>query len=145
MPVGCLLDKNTPPGDYEIQAALRGALPYWQELIQFIYDTYDLSTEISFGGKNYGWNLWYRKGGKTLASLYPQNGYLVAQVVLGKDQVERAMTLSLGDRVGRLVRETPQLHDGKWLFIPVESEIDVNDVKQLLLIKRKPAKPKKTT
>jgi len=39
--------------------------------------------EFSFGGKNYGWNIWYRKSGKSLVSLYPQEKSIVAQVVLG--------------------------------------------------------------
>jgi hypothetical protein len=61
---------------------------------------------------------------------------------LGRDQVEQAMNLDLGKVVDRMVRETPQLHDGKWLFIPVESLAEVNGVENLLLIKRRPVKKK---
>jgi hypothetical protein len=63
-------------------------------------------------------------------------------VVLGKDEAERALGLDLGERVGKVLRETPPLHDGRWLFIPVVSEEDVRDVQQLLLVKRRPSKPK---
>ena len=64
----------------------------------------------------------------------------VAQVVLGRDQVEKALALELGDKVGRLLRETPQFHDGRWLFISVSDQVDLLDVKKLLLLKRKPIK-----
>ena len=43
----------------------------------------------------------------------------VAQIVLGSAQVEQALPLELGEAVGTLLRETPQFHDGRWLFIPV--------------------------
>ncbi|MBA4375940.1 MAG: hypothetical protein C0401_07185 [Anaerolinea sp.] len=66
----------------------------------------------------------------------------MAQVVLGKEQVEKALCLRLGAKVGNMVRETPQLHDGKWLFIPVTTEVDVQDIEQLLLTKKRPVKPK---
>jgi len=51
---------------------------------------YPLDGELSYGGKSYGWNLWFRRSGKTLLSLFPQDGFCVAQVVLGKEQIERA-------------------------------------------------------
>lgn len=95
-------------------------------------------------GKNYGWNVWYRKSGKTLASLYPQERGFVVQIVLGKDQVEKALQLSLGENVGNVLRTTPQLHDGRWLFMHVGSETDVADIEQLLQVKRRPRKLAKT-
>ena len=39
---------------------------------------------------------------------------------LGKTEVEKAMALPLGEKVGRLLRGTPQLHSGQWLFIPFQ-------------------------
>ena len=140
MSVGCFLDKSQAPSSGELQAALGPAFPQWGRLTQFIEVTYAISPELSFGGKNYGWNLWYRKGGKSLVSLFPQRDHFIAQVVLGKKQVEKALALPLGEKVGSLVRETPQLHDGKWLWIAVTCEADAADVEQLLLVKRRPVK-----
>jgi hypothetical protein len=140
MSIGCFLDKNHPPSPDELKDALGETFLLWERLLQFIEDTYQLRVEFSYGGKNYGWNLWYRPGGKPLVSLYPQENGIVAQVVLGKDQVEKALALDLGEKVGKMVRETPQLHDGKWLFIPVATETDVRDVEQLLLVKKRPVK-----
>ena len=143
MPIGCFLEKLSIPTAEEIRATLGMAYPLWQRLIGFNETSYQLPPPaLSFGGKNYGWNLWYRAGGKTLISIYPQQGYLVAQVVLGREQVEKALALSLGEKVGRMLRETPQLHDGKWLFIPVNTAEDAAGVEQLLLVKRKPTRKK---
>ena len=140
MSIGCFVDKSRAPSPEEMRAALGPAFPYWERLMEFIAATYAIPPNLSFGGKNYGWNLRYRKGGKSLLSLYPQQNGFFAQVVLGKEQVEKALTLSLGEKVGTLVRDTPQLHDGKWLWIPVTCEADAADVEQLLLVKRRPVK-----
>ena len=140
MAVGFFLDKDHEPSADEVLVALGASGPLWERLVRFIADTYQMPGEWSYGGKKYGWNLWYRKGGKSLTSLFPQEGYLVAQVVLGREEGERALALSLGNHVGQMLRDAPLLHDGRWLFIPVTSETDTADVEQLLLVKRRPAR-----
>lgn len=140
MAIGCFTDKTSRPSPDEIKTALGSKYPLWESLLRFIDDSYQMAGELSFGGSKYGWNLWFRKSGKSLVTLYPQVEGFVAQVVLGKEQVEKALGLSLGEKVGRMVRETPQLHDGKWLFIPVTTERDVEDIEQLLMVKKRPGK-----
>lgn len=142
MAIGCFLDKERPPTDAEVKSALGVKFPLWQRIVQFLYDNYEMAADFSYGGKEYGWNLWYRKSGKSLVSLYPQTGGFVAQVVLGKDQTEQALTMKFCRNVDKLVRETPQLHDGKWLFIPIKSLAEAKDVERLLLLKRKPIRKK---
>jgi hypothetical protein len=140
MSTGCFVDKQHQPGAEEIRAALGPALPAWEELVGFMRESYQMEVEPSFGGKNYGWNLWYRKSGKSLVSLFPQQGHLVAQVVLGREQVERALTLELGTYVHRAIEETPQFHDGRWLFIKIIDVEDARDVAKLIQLKRRPQK-----
>lgn len=140
MAISFFLDKEHQPSPDELPAAMGPATPLWERLVRFIADTYQMPGEWNYGGKKYGWNLWYRQGGKSLTSLYPQQGHLVAQVVLGREEGERALALPLGEHVGGMLRDAPLLHDGRWLFIPVTTEIDAADVEQLLLIKRRPAK-----
>lgn len=142
MAIGCFLDEEHRPTEKEVESALGAKFPLWERLVQFLYDKYEMTAEFSYGGRNYGWNLWYRKSGKSLVSLYPQRSGFVAQVVLGKDQTREALTMKFCKSVDKLVRETPQLHDGKWLFIPVKSVAEVNSVEKLLLLKRRPIRIK---
>jgi hypothetical protein len=139
MSVGIFTDKEREPNPTEIRAKLGIAYPLWEELVGFIEETYGLPGELSFGGKKYGWYLWYRKGGKSLASIYPQEGSLTIQIVLGRQEVEKVSQLEMGNHVRAIFENTPQLHDGRWLFIGVQSERDVQDIEQILLAKRKPA------
>jgi hypothetical protein len=138
VPVGLFLDKEYQPTEIAVLEALGVKRPLWEELTRFIADNYPSPGEWNFGGKTYGWNLWYRKSGKTLVTLYPQDRYFVAQIVLGKKQVEQALMLKLGKNAATDLTETPQLHDGRWLFIKVKTEKDVKDIQQLLQIKRRP-------
>jgi hypothetical protein len=143
MTVGSLLDKAEQPTPQDIQQTLGAAWSLWQNLTRFLAETYpEIPPVLSFGGKKYGWNLWYRKSGKSLLSLFPNEGYFVAQVVLGNAQVGQALQLELGEAVGTLLRETPQFHDGRWLFIPVRTDQDAADVQQLLPVKRRPKRTK---
>ena len=138
MTIGLFADKERQPKTQEVFDALGAKQALWEGLTQFIAGNYPIPGEWNFGGKNYGWNLWYRKSGKTLVTLYPQKGYFVAQIVLGKDQVEQALNLKLGKNVGTVLTETPQLHDGRWLFVKVKTGKDVKDIQQLLQVKRRP-------
>lgn len=138
MSIGVFLDKDHQPTAKEVLAAVGSKQALWEEITRFIADNYPIPGEWSFGGKNYGWNLWYRKSGRTLTSLFPRQDGFIAQIVLGRDQVEQALGLKLGKHVGTVLRETPQLHDGRWLFILVKSKRDAQDIRQLLQIKRKP-------
>jgi len=138
MTIGLLIDKEYQPTTTAVLEALGAKQALWEGLTQFIADNYPIPGEWNFGGKNYGWNLWYRKSGKTLVTLYPQKGYFVTQIVLGKDQVVPANALKLGKNVRTVLTETPQLHDGRWLFIKVKTAKDVKDIQQLLQVKRRP-------
>ena len=140
MAVGYFLDKTVEPSQDEIDATLGASASLWHALLDFIETSFAIPGIFSCAGPKYGWNLWYKKGGKALVTLFPQKDYFVAQVVLGKEQVEKALALDLGEKVGRLLRETPQFHDGRWLFIAVSDEVDLKDVEMLLLLKRKPIK-----
>jgi hypothetical protein len=139
MTISCFADKLHLPDEAELLAALGPAGPLWQRLVSFVEVDLQVPGEWNYGGKNYGWNRWYRKSGRAVASLYPQDAGLVAQVVLGKEQVAQARALAVGPTVERLLRETQTYHDGMWLFIAVHTAEEAGDVEQLLRIKR-PAK-----
>ena len=138
MPVGAFCDKDLKPSPRQISKILGAKKPPWDRLLKFIASNYQIPPDLSYGGKDYGWNLWYRKGGKTLVSLYPQAGHFVAQVVLGTAQAEEAAKLKLGRNVRQALKSAPQLHDGKWLFLRVRTQADAKDVEALLQIKRRP-------
>lgn len=111
----------------------------WKELKRFIEDNYGLEPEIIFYGKKYGWTVRYRKSGKTLCSLFPERGGFTVLVVFGKKESEKALLRlkELSIKIKKLLGETEQLRDGRWLWIRLLTKNEVDDVKKLLQIKRR--------
>ncbi len=142
MSIGIFVEKEGPPARKEIEGVMGAKWDLFRQLTDFMDAAYRMKGDWAHGGKNYGWNIWYRKSGKTLMNLFPQKGYFVAQVVLGKEQVEKASGLTLGANVKDVFTRAPQFHDGRWLYIPVRTKRDVKDIQELVQLKRKPNKEK---
>ncbi|MGB8646664.1 MAG: DUF3788 family protein [Anaerolineae bacterium] len=140
MAISAFSDQDHPPTYDEVCEILGSHQPHWIQLNEFMLGYYGVPGEWKFSGKNYGWIIWFRKGGKTLASFYPQKEGMVIQLVLGQAHVPQALGLRLTPKIRQLIQETPQLHDGRWLFIPVKTERDRRAVEQLILIKSPPPK-----
>ena len=143
MSISVFSEKLAPPTTEQLRDALGECLPWWDRITGFMQEAYQLPGLLTFGGKNFGWNLWYKRGSRPLLSLYPRAGGLTAQIVLGKKEVEQAVTLPLGEHIARVLRETTPFHDGLWMFIPLESLQDVEDILQLIQVKSRPRKPVK--
>lgn len=139
MTESCFTDPKHQPTPEEIQSALGSCFPLWERLTIFIEKSYRIEgTWSTWGPAKSGWNLRYRRNGKSLTALHPQQERILAQIVLGKAQAERALQLELGEKISRMLQEAPQLRDGRWLFIPVTSESDAKYVEKLLLAKMRP-------
>ena len=134
-----LLNKDHQPTNQEIIAAI-GEGQSWLNLIEYIDQSYDFSAELVFYGQKYGWTLRYRKKNKTLVSLFPEQGAFSVLIVLGKKEVEKVMDVlnELSSPTQNVIKNTKQLHDGKWLWIRVFGSKEVDDVKLLINAKRKP-------
>jgi hypothetical protein len=122
----------------ELEAGLgrRGVL--WRELTTAMDERYGIEPTLVPAGAKHGPELKYRKAGRTLVSLLPQEGGFTALVVLGAAESERAFDLQLGRSVRRVLEDASQYHDGRWLFVPVKSKRDVQDLMSLVALKRRP-------
>lgn len=140
MSIGLFTDKEHEPTQKEIAEVLGPAAPLWGELIQFLRENYGMEGEFIHYGKKYGWTRRYRKSGKALISLFPAKDHFVAQVVLNPPQTQKALEAGLSKPTVQMIKEARAYHDGRWLWINVKSKTTLKDVKQLLLIKRKPTK-----
>lgn len=134
------MDREHAPTPDEIAHALGPVASLWDELTMRLGEDYGIEPAFVPPSKRYGWDLKYRKGGRTLVSLTPDHDRFTALVILGAKEVEAARAIELGDHVRAVFEQAAQYHDGRWLFVPVESERDVEDVMALLRLKRRPLK-----
>jgi len=141
-----LLDKTTQPTHKEMLNVTGNAGPSWQLLTKELATRYDVEPECRFGGKKYGWQLKYRRGGRTLCGLYPEQGALTALVVLGRKETDKAMAQldQLPADVRTTLLETEPYHDGRWLWIRVHTLEDAQSVLLLVACKRRPLVRKET-
>jgi hypothetical protein len=140
MAIGMFTDRGHQPTIQEVLAAIGSKQPLWESLNSFIADSYKLKTDFAFYGKNYGWALRFRRAGKALLSLYPNQESFTAQIIIGQEQAEKASSLGLSKKAIKIIEDAHPYPEGRWLFIKVESEQDLNDVKKLLAVKSQPVK-----
>ena len=111
----------------------------WYVINNFVKDHYDMDILWNPGGKTGLYELKYRKSGKTFCTLYPREKGLCVLIIFGMLEREK-FDNSRGDFSGDICSfydNTHQYHDGKWLFIDVTNATVVEDIKRMLLIKKK--------
>jgi hypothetical protein len=137
-----MMDGTHAPSEQEIADFIgMPAREAWVKLTRFLRENYDIMPEMMFDKKR-GWDVRYRKSGRTLATLTPEKGAVRVLVVLGREETAKALAMQdvLSPQIRRLIENTKQLHDGRWLWIRLFQAVDAEDVLQLVRIKRKPKK-----
>ena len=138
-----LLNKGNKPSKDEIEKNIGERLSHWLEIHQYIEKNYDFTQELVFFTKKYGWAVRYRRQGRTMAYFFPEQGAFSVLLILGKKEAEVAnlFKAKLNKEVQTVFDNTEQLHDGRWVWIRVLTTSDIDDIKRLLPLKRKPKKP----
>ena len=114
----------------------------WNKLVALIDENYDMERLWNSGGKVWKYEYKYRRGGKTLCSLYARENRIGFMVIFGKDE----RTKFEADRVDYLEEtrdvydQAKTYHDGKWMMFEPKDTSMFNDFLKLLSIKRKQKK-----
>ena len=118
----------------------REVLTVWDKLTDRIDSLYDVDRLWNKGFGNWKVEYKYRRGGKTLCTFYAKEGVAWLLITYGKAEREKfeGLKLSISNRLQDIYEQTETLHDGKWLWIPLDSQINVEDIIVMLKIKRRP-------
>ena len=112
----------------------------WDQLIEFLEGEIkaNVSIEYSRCSMQPGWNVKYKKAGRSMCTLYPQKDAFTAMVVIGKKEREEteSVLLSFTPDVQRLYHETKLGMDQRWLMIDVTDKEILEDVKTCISIRR---------
>jgi hypothetical protein len=131
---------DAPPTLEEMLSAVGEKRSLWQALADFVTETYRAEGTMRSYGRKYGWRLSFAKGSKKFLALYPRHDALTAQVILGRTQEAAAFGLPLGENARKVLENSKAYPEGRWLYIDVQTDRDVEDVKQLLLMRYRPPK-----
>lgn len=136
-----LFDADRIPSYEDIRTYIGEAKPIWDELVLFIEEKYNVKPQLDYSkcSAQPGWNIKYKKSGKSLCTLYPMQDHFIALVVVGtkqEDEVEIAVEAGIfTSYVKDLYRKTAFSAMGRWLMIEVKHKELLNDIKVLLEIR----------
>ena len=136
MSISLFADKNQRPDDAALDEALDSVLPAWQALIHFLRENYAPQEDFKFlYGKKYGWALRFRIGGRLLTSLYPGQNRFTVQINLSPEAVTRVQQTEPAAQVRQAIAQANPYPEGRWLFIPVRSEAELQAIYDLLALR----------
>ena len=112
----------------------------WQKLCVVIDEKYEMERLWNAGGKNWIYEYKYRRGGKTLCSLYAKVNRIGFMIIFGKNEREKLEEIrdTLSDAVCRRYDEAKTYRDGKWVMFEPTDTSEFDDYMKLLAVKRKP-------
>lgn len=130
-------DETTRPDSDTLSAYVNS--PLWDRLNDQMRDIYACAPQLNYShcSMQRGWNVRYKKAGRSLCTLYPMQGHFLALVVIGqreRAQAELALPL-LSQYLQTLYRETQSGMGQKWLMVCVTTEEILSDVLQLVSIR----------
>ena len=137
-----LIEPGNPPTPKQIESWIgKIAYGYWTRLADMISGNYpDVFTpEWLYGGKKHGWALRYKKS-KSFCTFIPEKNRFAIQIVFGAKEREKVESIrsSISEATLAEYDQAKTYHDGKWLYLSVDSDTVINDVELLLSTKRKP-------
>lgn len=114
----------------------------WVKLTNLIEMNYDMERLWNKGGKRWTYEYKYRRGGKTLCTLYAKQDVFGCMIIFGVD--ERAKVEANRDdysiEAQRIYDAATTYHDGKWVMFELTDISLFPDMEKLLRIKRRPNK-----
>ena len=115
-------------------------LDIWNKLVAGIDSLYEMDRTWNKGFGDWIYEYKYRRGGKTLCTFYAKQGIANILITLGKAEREKVdlKREDFSPLLLTLYDETKTYHDGKWLWIPIDEVLSMDDIINLLKIKRRP-------
>ncbi|MEG1389499.1 MAG: DUF3788 domain-containing protein [Angelakisella sp.] len=118
--------------------------PFWNEFCSFIEDTYSVAPLVEYSKCSMarGFNVKYRKGSRSICTLYPNKGYFTCMVVIGSKEAPEAEFLlpACDPYIMELYKATSVYNGSRWLMIDVTSKAILDSAKELVKIRCKPKK-----
>ncbi|MGF6375218.1 hypothetical protein M2140_000252 [Clostridiales Family XIII bacterium PM5-7] len=134
-----LFTKEFQPTEQEIADFV--GTPLWGELRDYLEGTYSVKPKVDYsgcsmdGGAWKGWNVKYKKSGKSLCTLYPKEGYFLSLITVGASEIEEAELLVplFCDYVKeRYIATEVGKNYGKMIGLEVTDEEILRDMKKLI-------------
>lgn len=134
-----LYPKDTTPALLDMNTYVQN--PLWEACNTYLQTAYNTTPTFFYSGcVPTGWNVKYKKSGKALTTLYPQEGFFIALVVISANEKHAAELLlpTLSPYTQKLYAETKEGMGQRWLMIHVTEDSILQDVKDLIALRKAP-------
>ena len=132
------LDRGQVPTEAIVAAYVDD--PLWDEICQHLLCQYESKPVFEYSGCSVpGWNVKYKKAGRSLCTLYPMEHKFIALVVIGEREKQEFDLASptLTQYTQNLYETTKDKKGLCWLMFEVESKEVLDDVKTCIAMRRK--------
>lgn len=131
-------DFNNIPTEYEMNNYINNEL--WNKFCMFIKNNYNVNPRFEFSkcSLEYGWNIKFKKGSKTICTVYPRENYFCVMIVIGKNEKDQFENIlhNFGIEIQEIYKATKECNNQKWMMIDLEDENrKYEDVKKVLNIR----------
>ena len=135
------MERPTKPYS-EVRELLQGSSKAFEKLVSYIRTHYIID-EIWIEGKpthKHRNNLYFKRSGKSLITLQLHEGHFLAALVFGKAEREKFehVRATFSPEIIKEYDAAEVLHDGKWFGWYIYDETLIDEIIQLLPLKRKP-------
>lgn len=124
-----LQDKNYCPSIKEISEYVRNSV--FMQFCSEIRETYQCNEKIEFSSCSWerGWNIKFKKAGKTLCTIYPKEYYFKTMVVVGTKEKAfvEAILPECTDELCNIYHQTQEGNGQRWLMIDLEDKDSLYD------------------
>ncbi len=132
-------DKTIRPDLEDIGTWVRN--PVFMDLCTEIMTAYQCKEQIEFSmcSMERGWNVKFKKAGKSLCTIYPREGYITVLVVVGKKEKEAVEEMLPGctEQLREIYHQTREWNSQRWLMIDMEDKDKLyQEVLRLIRIRR---------
>jgi AraC family transcriptional regulator len=115
--------------------------PLFDEFNKYMNEEYKVNGKIEYSKDVWarGWNIKFKKSGKALCVVYPEDQYFTTLVVVGNKEKERVekLLVQLSEKMQNIYHNTKEGNGQRWLMVDVNANDDVyQDILKLIRIRR---------
>lgn len=134
-----LKDKQTRPTLEEIGQVVQN--PVFTQFCDEIKGAYQCTEDIMYSACSLepGWNIKFKKAGKSLCTIYPRERYVTVMVVVGRKEepLVEALLPTCTPELQALYHQTRQVNGQRWLMVDLEDADGIyQDLLRLIQIRR---------
>ena len=134
-----LMDKKYHPSLEEISEYI--GCPIFLRFCSELKETYKCSEQIEFSSCSMerGWNIKFKKSGKSLCTIYPRESYFTVMVVVGRKEKAfvEAILEECTPQLREIYHQTKEGNGQRWLMLDLEDcEAMYQDILRMIAIRR---------